>query len=399
MITNNNQKSTYLDTSVKSQCSGCKVCAAVCNLKAISFSFDEEGFWYPEIDKSKCVGCNKCRDICPQGQIPLEKIKEENQTFAAYIKSEDVLKESVSGGMFTALSDVILQQDGFVFGCIYDEDCKAVIEMAKTSNERNEMRGAKYVQSDMKDVFKRIETCLTYGKPVLFSGLPCQVDAVKKYFENAKATNLYTVELICHGVPSPGIFEEYVQLQSKKANKKIKEVIFRDKTLGWTMAQRKFVYEDGAIATDLLNADAFNNLFQRTNCILRPSCYECRYAGKKRIADLSIADFWGIQKKHLEMYNNNRGCSLVLVNTDKGKELFSVCKNNIRYKQVSLIDAQECNSPLKYPSIKFWERESFFKNKRIKGLEWCLFFYMDRRFFSRVFRKIRYIAWKIKNKK
>lgn len=310
------------------------------------------------------------------------------------------MKESVSGGLFTAFSDIILDDDGCVFGCIYDENCKAIISKAITKAERDRMRGSKYVQSDMGDIYKELEKTVDTDKPVLFSGLPCQIAAVNNFYGNNKPSNLYTLEIICHGAPSPGIFEEYVELQSKKANKKIKDVIFRDKTKGWTMPLRKFVYEDGSVAAELLNADAFNNLFQGTDCILRPSCYECKYAGKQRIADLSIADFWGIQKKHPEMFNDNKGCSLVLVNTQKGKELFEKTKNSIVYKSVSLADAKEHNSPLNHPPKIFWEREAFFKNKERKGLEWCGEFYKSRKFFARVFRKIRYIKWKLtKNRK
>lgn len=384
---------TYFDTKEKNLCCGCKVCSSVCPVEAISFQNDEEGFWYPIIDEKKCIKCNKCRTVCPLAKNELDKIKEENQTYAAYSKSKEVLDNSTSGGIFTHISDLILEGGGVVFGHAYNGDLKCVCKIARTKEERNSFRGSKYVQSDMKSVYEEIKNEVGTGKKVLVTGTPCQIDAVKNFFSNRIPENLFTMDIVCHGVPSPQIFSEYVDLQEKKSGKKIVDFKFRDKKEGWTTPHRVFEYSDGTSCGELLNADAFNNLFQVTDCILRPSCFSCKYAGNQRISDISIADFWGIQNKHNDMFNENRGVSLILVNTDKGNSLFQKIKENeiMKIKKVLLSDAQERNFPLLRPSIPYFDRNKFFIDYQKRGLEYCLKKYCSRSFSSRLRRKIRMI--------
>lgn len=372
---------SYLDTNIKASCCGCKVCASVCPKGIISFSLDDEGFWYPKIDEEKCIHCNKCRKVCPLTKEPLHILKDENQTYAAYMKSDEVLKNSASGGMFTAFSDVILNKGGTVFGHVYDEGCRVICAQANNESERNRMRGSKYVQSDMHNIYENIKSACTKGKNVLFTGTPCQIDAVKHYFNNILPENLYTVGLICHGVPSPKIFSEYVAIEEKKVGKKIKDIVFRDKENGWKMPLVRHCYTDGSNAAKLLNADAFNNLFLGTDCILRPSCYECKYAGKQRFDDISIGDFWGIQNKHTDMFNNDKGVSVILVNNEKGKELFLKAMPALIYKQVALADAQERNLPLNEPCKPFVLRERVFKEYNKYGAKYILYKYMFRKKF------------------
>lgn len=384
---------TYFDTKEKNLCCGCKVCSSVCPVEAISFQNDKEGFWYPIIDEKKCIKCNKCRTVCPLAKNELDKIKEENQTYAAYSKSKEVLDNSTSGGIFTHISDLILEDGGVVFGHAYNGDLKCVCKIARTKEERNSFRGSKYVQSDMNSVYKEINNEVKTGKKVLVTGTPCQIDAVKNFFSNKIPGNLFTMDIVCHGVPSPQIFSEYVDLQEKISGKKIVDFKFRDKKEGWTTPHRIFEYSDGTSCGELLNADAFNNLFLGTDCILRPSCFSCKYAGNQRISDISIADFWGIQNKHNDMFNENRGVSLILVNTDKGNSLFQKIKENqtMLTKKVLLADAQERNFPLLRPSIPYFDRNKFFIDYQKKGLEYCLKKYCSRSFFARLRRKIRRI--------
>lgn len=365
---------TYFDTKEKNLCCGCKVCSSVCPVEAISFQNDEEGFWYPIIDEKKCIKCNKCRTVCPLAKNELSKIKEENQTYAAYSKFKEVLDNSTSGGIFTHISDLILEDGGVVFGHAYNGDLKCVCKIAITKEERNSFRGSKYVQSDMNSVYKEINNEVKTGKKVLVTGTPCQIDAVKNFFSNRIPENLFTMDIVCHGVPSPQIFSEYIDLQEKKTGKKIVDFKFRDKKEGWTTPHRVFEYSDGTSCGELLNNDAFNFLFLGIDCILRPSCFACRYAGKKRISDITIADFWGIQNKHNYMFNENRGCSLILVNTDKGNFLFQKIKESeiMQIKKVLLSDAQERNIPLLHPSYPYFEREKFFMDYKLKGLPFCL---------------------------
>lgn len=390
----------FFDINDKSLCCGCKVCGSVCPVNAITFFNDNEGFWYPQIDKKKCIKCNKCKNICPIAKEKLPQIKDDNQTYAAYSKFKDVLDNSTSGGIFTHLSDLVLEAGGVVFGHKYDENMKCVCTVAKTKKERNDFRGSKYVQSDMGEVFKQIKIEIELNKTVLLTGTPCQIDAVKSYFSNKPPENLITMDIVCHGVPSPQIFQEYVELMGKKEGKKIVNFKFRDKQQGWQTPFRVFEYSDGSSNSELLNDDAFNNLYQRTDCILRPSCYNCRYAGKKRISDVSIADFWGIQNSHSEMFNENRGVSLVLVNTEKGKKIFNKISDSIKIKLVPLKDAQKVNISLCRPVLPYFERKKVFCDYEKKGLEYILKKYFPKSFFSKLLRKIRkYIKYNFFNGK
>lgn len=359
----------FLDDFEKSSCCGCKVCAYVCSKNAISFYFDSEGFWYPKIDDEKCIHCNKCRKVCPVSKPALESLEDRNQVYAAYSKDNSVLEKSTSGGIFTHISDYFFENNGVVFGHKYNEKMECVCEKATTKEERNSFCGSKYVQSDMGKIYAAIKNETLAGKEVLFSGTPCQVDAVKNFLNQEIPENLYLLEIICHGVPSPKIFAEYLSLIEKKSGKKIIGFKFRGKEKGWITPFRVISFEDGSSCGELLNADAFNNLFLGTDCILRPSCYKCRYAGKERVADISIADFWGIENVDKSMFNGNRGTSLVLVNTEKGSALFDYVSEFMETKQLPLSDAAPRNFPLRRSSVPYRKRKEFFKSYRKYGLE------------------------------
>lgn len=359
----------FLDSGIKSECCGCKACASACKKDAISFKYDEEGFWYPEVYREKCVGCGACRKACPFSGDELLPLKDENQFYAAFSKEAEVLDASASGGAFTHISDCVLENGGVVFGHCYDDSLNAVCIQADTREKRNLFRGSKYVQSDMGAVYAQIRAQAESGRSVLATGTPCQIDAVRKIFNGRVPQNLVLLEIICHGVPSPGIFREYLSLIERKRGKKVTDFKFRGKERGWTTPLRKISYEDGSHCGELLNADAFNNLFQGTDCILRPSCYSCRYAGKQRVADISIADFWGVEAVHPDMFNGNRGCSLVLVNTEKGRILFDGAREQMDVKRVALADSAGRNLPLTGLPVPRIDREKFFEDFCALGLE------------------------------
>lgn len=359
----------YLDSKKKSECSGCKVCGYVCPVQAISFNYDQEGFWYPIIDNDKCIHCNKCRDICPMDKHTTQKLVDENQVYAAFSKDEEVLKISTSGGVFTHFSNAILEKKGIIFGHTYSDDCKYVYcTSAENTTKRNKFCGSKYVQSDMDSIYDNIVFSVNSGRSVLVTGTPCQIAAVNSLFPN-KPQNLYTIDIVCHGVPSPCIFSDYVASIERKTKKKVKNFIFRDKSAGWDKPTRVITLKDNTLLQDPLSKDEFNFLFQITDCILRPSCYSCPYAGTIRVSDISIADFWGIDTVSLKMFNNNKGCSLVLFNSVKGKTLKKEILSKITYAQLTLDVAQENNHPLCHPSINSKYRKSFFRNYRILGLK------------------------------
>lgn len=384
----------FLENGNKTECCGCKVCSSVCKTKSISFEIDTEGFWYPQINNEKCIKCGACLKVCPNSKGNLVPLSDNQQFYAAFSNKNDVLGISTSGGVFTHISDVVLDCGGVVFGHCYDDELNVICKSAKSKEMRDLFCGAKYVQSDMGNIYHEIKDELENGKLVLVSGTPCQIDAVKNFFNNNISENLFLLEILCHGVPSPKIFLEYVAMIEKKKQKKILDFKFREKDNGWTVPMRKIIYSDNTFHSDLLNNDAFNNLFLGTDCILRPSCYYCRYAGRERVADISIGDFWGVDIELPEMFNKNRGCSLVLLNTEKGKKIFDKAKSFLTVKQTCLSVCASRNLPLVGLPIARIDRDRYFETYRNKGLEksmrkYC--FIIRRSFKFRVKRLIKLI--------
>ena len=380
----------FFDSREKSLCCGCKVCSSVCPVEAIFFKNDEEGFWYPVINDEKCIKCNKCKNVCPLSKEDLNPIEEENQTYAVYSKSKEVLDNSTSGGIFTHISNLVLELGGVVFGHKFDENLKCVCVPAKTKEERNAFRGSKYVQSDMRFVYKQIKDEVESNKLVLVTGTPCQIDAVKNYFSNKIPENLITLDIVCHGVPSPKIFSEYVSILEEKLGQQIIDFKFRDKKQGWSNPHVTMKCSDGSTYSKLLRNDCFNSLFAEMDCILRPSCYFCKYAGKKRISDITIGDFWGIQFYHNDMFNNDKGVSLVLLN-NKNIDIFNklFMDKSLQIKPVYLDEATKKNRPLYKKSEPYFDRKKFFKDYRKRGLKYCLYSYCSHDFIIRLRKKVR----------
>lgn len=253
------------------------------------------------------------------------------RTYAVKYDNEAIVSESRSGGVFTAISDCFLE-NGVVYGCVLDETFKAIHVRAETRSERDKMRGSKYVQSSMGESFKQIKEDLEKGKLVLFSGTSCQVAGLKKFLQK-EYLNLMCIDIVCHGVPSPKVWNKYLEWQSK--GKRIDKVNFRNKKkYGWRDHIETVVVEETAI-----DSKVWTNLFYGGN-ILRPSCYECPYKSIYHPGDITIADYWGIEKIAPELDDNN-GVSLVLINTEKGQEYFEKIKKNIRWKETKIEDSMQ----------------------------------------------------------
>jgi coenzyme F420-reducing hydrogenase beta subunit len=379
----------YFKTNIKEECCGCKACGAVCPVKAISFSIDVEGFWYPEIDKSLCIHCGKCEIVCPCSNTFLTTLEDTNQTFACYANDLKVLEKSTSGGMFSLFSDAILAKSGVIYGCKYDSEMHAVHDFADDRKGRDAFCGSKYVQSDTKGVFLKVKEKLESGKEVLFTGTPCQVLGLKQYLTR-DYEGLFTLDMVCHGVPSPKIFSEYIALLEKKNNEKIEDFKFRGKNYGWSKPTKTIFYSSGKIEQTLLSIDPYNYLYLGTDIIVRPSCFSCKFAGTKRVSDISIADFWGIQEEFPEMVNDNHGVSVLMINSDKGKKLLSVIDPSLyTIKQVPLSSVQRKNQPLNKPMTPYWDRDKFFLDYQRKGLEFCIRHYCVSTFWAKIKNKVK----------
>lgn len=269
---------------------------------------------------------------------------------ASKTKNVDVQLKSQSGGMFSVISDSILETDGIVYGCEMLEDFTAAHKRATTKNERNKMQGSKYVQSNLGTTFINIKKDLNDNKKVLFVGTPCQVAGLKLFLNGTNIDNLTLIDIVCHGVPSPGVWKDFLNFLKKK-HKNISNVIFRNKKYGWESSVCTF----NVNGTELRN-NTYNTLFYK-HYITRPSCYKCKYKNLTRAGDITIGDCWGIKNKNFNFYDKN-GVSLLLINNQHGLDLFNEIKNNIIYKEINIDDylqpALNKNYNIPKKREKFW---------------------------------------------
>lgn len=334
--------------SDKSECCGCSACASVCAHNAITMKPDTMGFIYPEVDVSKCVECGLCEKVCAFNDDYDKSLNlSVPEAYGARHKDMSEVETSRSGAAFIAISDWILEQGGIVYGVGYADHFRVVHKRAVTKEERDEFKGSKYVQSDIGTIFRQVKQDLRDGKIVLFSGTPCQTAGLNSYIGKKYRENLYLVDIVCHGVPSPYIWRDYLSYIEKKYKKKVSVVNFRDKgEYGWVAHKETFIFEDGEKITP--EQSPYTDLFYK-HIILRQSCGSCHYCNTVRPSDITIADFWGIEKTNTEINKDNKGVSLLLVNTDKGHRVLEEIKNKLYLISAKLDDCLQAN--LMHPSI------------------------------------------------
>lgn len=357
----------------KENCSGCSACYNACPTNAINMKPDEEGFLYPVIDQSLCVDCHKCVNICPLICEGNYKQKSEPEFLVAKHKSEEVLMNSTSGGAFTALSDVILREGGVIYGVDYDDEFRVLHRRTETIEGRNRMRVSKYVQSNMGNIFEQIRKDLMDKRTVLFTGTPCQAAGLRAYMGDSPLTeNLYVCDLICHSIPSPLIWEDYKKLLEKEHGGKLTDIQFRSKIIDWSRenSNKTFLFKTSS-SEEIHNDERFYKLFFGAKTITRPSCSECRFTDIHRASDITIADYWGIEKYAPE-WMDTKGVSVILVNNEKGTELLQKCSKELKYekrpKEESLTEQQRLSEPVQFPE----DRDKFWNDYREHGFEYII---------------------------
>lgn len=363
----------------KNMCCGCTACMAACPHKAIKMRTDAEGFVYPLIDHGLCVDCGICRDMCPFPNAPMLKNTEEQTVYSCVHNDEATLRQSTSGGAFTAISDIILAMDGVVYGADFDAAYNVVHTRATTSEQRNRQRFSKYAQSDMEGVFEQIEQDLKEGRTVLFTGTPCQVAAVKKYIPADLADNLFLCDLICHSIPSPLIWKEYKSYQESKYHGKMTQVFFRSKIHPWTRdnSNRGFIFK--VKGDDSYHEDnAFYDLFFKVGTIGRPACEKCAFTSTDRVGDITIADYWGIEEFSPESYNP-LGVSVVITNNHKGEMLAERMKQTATLVQRDFAEEKKhqkrLSQPVEYPAY----RQQFWNDLFINGFAYVMNKYVEKK--------------------
>ena len=325
---------------------------------------DNEGFLYPEVDIQRCISCDLCEKTCPI-YFPAMIKRKPLKTLAAISNNNLVRFNSSSGGIFSLLSDVIVENGGEIWGASFDAEWRVVHQRVQDKNKLEIFRGAKYLQSDVQHSFSEIEYSLKKGKSVLFSGTPCQVAGLKKFLRK-EYNNLCTVDLVCHGVPSFKVFNTF--LREKFREKQIVDISFRDKTTGWKSYNLCVKYlENGVVKEERYLRE--NNVYMNgfiSNLYLRPSCYQCPSKCGVSGSDITLGDFWGIEKAAPEM-DDGKGTSLVLLNTFKGEGIFNMIKPFVFCKELPYDIAVQGNVSLETSSRMNPWRKIFFKDIEYKA--------------------------------
>lgn len=357
----------------RENCCGCGTCAITCPVEAIEMKPLELGCLYPVVNSVKCISCGKCVQVCAfnqrnPGQSHVLK------AFAASATDAKLLRDAASGGVFGTIAHSILQKGGAVFGCALErrEGMLSPVHICiQDVSELGKLQGSKYIQSDLGNCFHRVRECLREEIPVLFSGTPCQVDALKHFLKPEETAQLYTIDLVCHGVPSAELFRAYL----KHMKKNVTSFQFRSKSSGWGL-RGSYTYRRGSAEKkdDLLPSLSSYYSFFLESEIYRESCYACPYANCDRVGDLTIGDFWGIGDVHPEYLikhggslESNKGVSALFVNTGKGLKLLDSCGGGVVLLPTNLKKVVQGNRQLVSPSSHTVLRDSLIKIYNFEG--------------------------------
>lgn len=333
-----------INITERSACCGCTACANICPHGAITLQQDAMGFTYPVVNPKVCTNCGLCDKVCAfHPQYDITENLPSPIPYGARHKNLAEIETSRSGAVFVALADWMLSQGGVIYGAGYKGHFQVAHKRATTRDEYFEFKGSKYVQSDMEGIFRNVREDLQCGKKVLFTGTPCQTAGLRSYIGKKLRNNLYLTDIICHGVPGPNIWRDYIAFLEKRKGSPIVEVNFRDKSrLGWQSHQESFKFKD----------DTYTYTYTYTfykHIMFRPSCGNCPYCNTTRPSDITLADFWGWEKTDKKFNVDDKGCSLVLCNTEKGVTLFESVMPNLNTIAPRLDDCLQTH--LKKPSV------------------------------------------------
>ena len=347
----------------KRKCCGCHACASICPKQCIEMVYDDEGFLYPKIDMERCINCGLCERICPilhKQKIEQGQKNEFPKAYAVVNNDSQVRLNSSSGGAFSLLAECVLSQGGVVFGASFNENFGVEHIGIEKVEDLKKLRVSKYVQSRIGECYKDAKKLLDSGRKVLFTGTPCQIGGFLKFLVKPYE-NLYTQDIICHGVPSPKVWENYVHYRENDAQAKVTSVSFRKKIEGQKKTSFYMSFDNGTEYIKSPNyKDPMMKFFFFNKC-LRPSCHKCAFKDIHRPSDITLADFWGA-KRVVPDLNDGKGISLVLIHSQKGQELFDEIKDKTTYRQVDFDKAIKHNPMIKRSTLKSYERARFMRD-------------------------------------
>ena len=356
-----------IEITEKYKCCGCTACASVCSHQCITMVEDAEGFKYPKVDTSLCVQCGLCEKVCPM-QHP-ESDKDVIKVIGAKHNDAEVRKASSSGGAFSLIAQTFIANGGVVVGCAMNDKLQACHIVCQTEDELVRLRSSKYVQSNMDGVYPQIRRLLREGRKVLFSGTPCQVAGLRRYLIKSY-DNLYCIDVLCHGVPSPKLFREYKQMMEQQYGAKATFVSYRCKKKEWKRLYIDLQFQNGKEYFKSATFDPYMQLFLG-NGSQRNACFHCPFTTTHRQGDISLGDFWGIGRNHPEL-DDEKGISMILVNSDKGSEMFERIKTNTVCFDSTLDQAIAGNKVLVENITGEDKRNSFYATYVSEGLH-CAF--------------------------
>lgn len=367
----------------KYTCCGCTACVERCPKQCIAMIEDEEGFRYPKVNENLCIDCGICEEVCPviNQRLP----RKPKKVFAAKNLDENIRLTSSSGGIFTMIAEQIIKRGGIVFGARFNENWEVVHGYTEVFEGIAAFRGSKYVQSYIKDNYKKAEAFLKTERWVLFSGTPCQIAGLHRFLRK-EYEKLVTVDVVCHGVPSPLVFRNYLKktvILSLNSMPVLTGISFKDKSIGWkkssfviraksalkvgensVLSSVKVENQECVLLHETLDKNVFMQGFLK-NIYLRPSCYACAAKSGKSESDITLADFWGIANYHPE-YDDDKGCGLVFVNTEKGKEIYTSLLNKDEI-EVEYEQAFAGNPSIEHSCAEPEQRAEFWRRYKSEG--------------------------------
>ena len=347
----------------KADCCGCNACGDICPRHAISFHTDQEGFWYPEVDAQACIDCGLCEKVCPVLNAASLKQNDlaEPVCYAAEHKNLEVIFDSTSGGLFSAMAEIVYRAGGSVGGAVFNDDLSVRHFISNDKKDLPRLRSSKYLQSSLEGFFTQVRDLVKDARPVLVCGTPCQMAALRAFLGKVP-DNLIIADFICRGINSPKVWQKYIRSFEERYGSPVVYAKAKSKEYGWRKLTQKVILADGRHLYETLDQSNFTKGYLRTNVYCRPSCYDCKFKGFPRIADITLADFWGIEKVDRSM-EKDLGTSLVLLNSDKGVRFFEQFKARIHSLPVPFESILAGNPalvrPLDPPTV---DREQFFRD-------------------------------------
>lgn len=350
----------------KKDCCGCTACEQACPVRCIKMVLDEEGFYYPEIDKDLCVSCALCEQVCPILNANDRPTKKDATAYAAWYKDDQVRATSSSGGVFTALAEEVIKKGGQVVGAAFTDGCQSVDHvLCQSPDGLAKLRGSKYLQSRKGQIYQRVKELHLSGQVVLFSGTPCEVEGLKSYLRKPYE-NLICLDFICHGVPSPKLWEKYLHYRESKAESTTLRTSFRHKQYGWKKYSVLLAFSNHTEYSMPVDKDIYMQMFLQDLC-LRLSCYDCKFKKRHRESDITLADFWGCENVVPEM-DDDRGLSLVVLHSERGKHLLDHVSGKLMMASVDLDSAIKGNPSMITSSKKPEKRDAFMKDMNVVAM-------------------------------